>query len=320
MKIFRKIFLIIILAILLIFVFKDLLFKAIIIGYIEKTFNGNCAIKRASISLKKIRLDNLKFSNKDVSFLLEEAAARLDISFNKIIRGSAGSAIENIEVSNCSIHYNAFRIDNLSVKNTGTDLYTLRISRLGIKDKEIKDIFIPLQLEKDKIVFKEARNVLFGENAYVSGFLTFDAPELIYPRTKDFGVGICLDLSLDKASFENLLAMISDGITLEGLFTGRTVIHWKNRKISKIEGDFCNTEGGFINIKKQLPLNLQKHLDISSRAALIDSFKNYAYNEGIIRINKTKNDLLLSLRFDSERMGKRNITINFHDILGGEGQ
>ena len=248
MKTLKKILIIIILSILLILVFKDLLFKAIITNYIEKTFDGDCAIKRASISLKKIRIEKLKFSNKYVSLLLEEASAGLDISFRKIIRAGAVSAIENIEVSNCGIHYNAFIIDDLNVKNTGNDLYTLRIFRLRIKDKEIKDIFIPLRLEKDRIVFKRAQNTLFGESAYLSGFLGFETPELIYPRTKNFGMGVCLNLNLEKASFENVLAMISDEIALEGLFTGRTTIHWKNGRISKLEGDFCNNEGGFVNV------------------------------------------------------------------------
>jgi len=309
MKILRKILFVIILSILLILVFRNALFKAIITNYIEKTFKGNCAIKSASISLKKVSIGNLKFSNKNVSFRLEDVSARINFSFKKIVRGNVLPTIKNIDVSDCDVYCKGFRIDNLNVKDTGTNLYTLRILRLTIKDKEIKEIFIPLRVEKNKLIFGEVRNVFFGHNARLDGVLEFTESE--FTR---------LNLGLKRVSFENLMRIASNDITLKGLFEGKMNVCLAENKVSEIEGTFYNNEGGVIHINQEQPLDLQKYLDSSTRATLIDSFKNYAYNVGVIRISKKKNGLLFSVKFNSEKMGKRNITINFHNILGGEGR
>ena len=68
----KKLLIIIVLSILLVFLFKGLLLNAYITNYIEKTFEGDCTIKRTSISLKGIEIDNLKFWNEGVEFLLKK--------------------------------------------------------------------------------------------------------------------------------------------------------------------------------------------------------------------------------------------------------
>jgi len=80
-------------------------------------------------------------------------------------------------------------------------------------------------------------------------------------------------------------------------------------KLSGLEADFHNASGGVINIEKGDSLSfLQQYLDQASYDALVDNFKHYAYNRGSIKVTKD---------FGSDELGRRNISVNLHGILGG---
>ncbi len=375
----KKSLIIIVLLLLLVFLLKDLLLKVYITNYIEKTFKGDCAIERISISVKRIEVDNLEFSNEGIDFVLEEGGANfsfphglkpevsridlsnvylkiknlkrmrdalgktvalnapevrpgqtppldvdlenitvelrnvknlslaLNFSFRGSIHNSKISTIENIDISDCNIKFRFLEANNLNLKKIRADLYALKIPCLRIKGEEIRNISIPLEIELGRIVFVEAQNVFLGPDAYFGGSIEFRNPEFI-----------CLNLDLQKLSFENPIGIISDDVALRGLFEGRITVCLEGGKVSKIEADFHNDGGGFMNIEKEVSLDfLKAYLDKSSYKALIDGFKDYAYNSGVIKLSKKERDLLLNLKFSSMRMGKRNIIINFHDIWGG---
>jgi hypothetical protein len=63
---------------------------------------------------------------------------------------------------------------------------------------------------------------------------------------------------------------------------------------------------------------LKPYLDKPSYDALIDNFKNYEYNIGVVSIKSETGALNLGLDFTSEAMGRRNIMVKFHDVLGGK--
>lgn len=253
----KKSLIIIALVILFPFLFKDLILKTCITNYIEETFEGDCTIRRASMSLKQLRIDNLRFVNKGLNLLLEGGS--VNFYFAHVLKPE----VSRIDISDCNIRFRGVEANSLNLKKDQADLYTLKIPRIRIRGEEIRNI-----------------------------------------------------LNLDKVSFRNVLAVISDDVILGGLFEGRVSVCLEGGKVSQIEGNFYNDEGGIVNIEKEVSLNfLRKHLDESSHQALIDSFKDYTYNKGVIKLSKKDGGLLLCINFSSDEMGERNITINFHDIL-----
>jgi len=89
-------------------------------------------------------------------------------------------------------------------------------------------------------------------------------------------------------------------------------------KLSGLEADFHNASGGVINIEKGDSLSfLQRYLDQASYDALVDNFKHYAYNRGSIKVTKQGEIIALNLDFGSDELGRRNISVNLHGILGG---
>ncbi len=286
----KKIFIVIIILIFTVFLFKNLILKCLITGYIEKTFEADCEIEKTGISLKGIEVKNLTFTKEGIYLKLGEAHAEF--------------GIDNVELSACNARYGTVEIKNLNLNNDRDNLYTLRISCLKIKGKEIKAILIPMRIEKDKIMLGKVKNSFFGGDSYFEGVMEFKYPEFI-----------SLNMSLDKVSFENAVAMINEDVVLKGLFKGDMAVCFGKAGVSKIEGYFCNKNGGVINIGKDLPLNfLEKYIDKRSRKTLIDGFKDYDYNKGTIILNKKGEDLYLEMKFNSDRMGERNIEINFHKI------
>ena len=327
----KKIFIVIIILIFTGFLFKNLILEYFIAGYIEKTFEADCEIEKTGISLRGIEVKNLTFTKEGIYLKFGEAHAEfgldhsgsraIDIrnaalelkdrnnlniaakfSFKGSIRNNNIYSIDDVEISACNLRYGTVGVKNLNLNKEEDNLYTLRISCLKIKGKEIKNILIPMRIGKDKIVLEKAGNSFLGDDSSFKGILEFEYPEFI-----------SLNMGLNKVSFENAAAMINDDVVLKGLFEGELTICFGKAGVSKIEGYFCNKDGGVINIEKELPLNFfEKYIDKRSRKTLVDGFKDYDYNKGIIMLNKKGEDLHLEMKFDSDRMGERNIEIIFH--------
>ena len=275
----KKIFIVIIILIFTVFLFKNLILKYFITGYIEKTFEADCEIEKTGISLRGIEVKNLTFTKEGIYLKLEEAHAKLGLdhsgsrtidiknavvelkgrnnlnaaakfSFKGSIRGSYIYSIDNVELSARNARYGTVEVKNLKLNNDRDNLYTLRISCLKIKGKEIKNILIPMRIEKDKIMLGKVKNSFFGGDSYFEGVMEFKYPEFI-----------SLNMNLDKISFENAVAMINEDVVLKGLFKGNMAVCFGKAGVSKIEGYFCNKNGGVINIGKDLPLNfLEKYI------------------------------------------------------------
>lgn len=255
-----------------------------------------------------ISLFNFDLSN--ISINLEQAS-EINLNANLFLKGKIENnnvMVDNIVISQGNLRGANFKANNLTLRKYNQDLYKLNISDLTIGSKGFKNINIPLKIKVNKVIFPRAENIFFGSEAYAAGVFCFGAKD------------VYLDADFENVSFENIISIIAgeDNATIRGTFNGNLTLCWEGDKLIKLAGSFHSKEGGFINIKKETSLDfIKNYLDEPSYKALIDNLKNYEYNIGKISIDNEGDTLSLKMDFSSEKMGRRNLIINLHNILGG---
>lgn len=296
----------------------------------EKPFLYPSAINLADISLKISSLENLgKISGKkSVSVGVHVFAKPLSVNLQNIninlkskllelgstfsIRAEIGPSVIFIKDANAAdldIHSQDFDITDLNLKKFSNDIYLLKISNIRIKDKKFVDFSVPVKSSVNQLLFPRAKNPFLGPDGFVSAKCDFSGYD-----------SFCITIKLQDASFEKIVDIFaSEEAAFRGSFDGELTACVSSFKISEIEAGFRNKGNGFINVKKESSfVFLKTYLDAASYNALIDNFKNYEYNIGIVSVKKMADILNLNLDFTSDAMGRRNITVNLHDILGNE--
>ncbi|MCK9614498.1 MAG: hypothetical protein M0R48_03220 [Candidatus Omnitrophica bacterium] len=250
----------------------------------------------------------LRLNLQNINIALKDKSLEINSSFSIIAdMNSATFFINDASVANLDISSQDFEISNLSLNKFRKNKYLLKIPSLRIKDKRFTDFLIPVKSNVNQLLFPRAKNQFLGANALVSAKCDFAE----YDK-------FCFAAKFQDASFEKMVDIFaSEEASFKGLFDGALKACVSAFRISEIKADFKNKGNGFINVKKESSFAfLKTYLDAASYNALIDNFKNYEYNIGIISAKKEASALNLNLDFTSDTMGKRNITVNLHDILG----
>ena len=283
----------------LFFIFKDHLLKSGISYFLNKKFTATTSIGKAKLILGGVIVED---------FSLSQGALKLKLGKAKVTFNFFNRSIENLKISSCNLQFKDINA-SLTLEKSKSGLYILDVSSLKLKDKEIKNISIPLSVDADTVSFNSIDTDFLGYSARISGILNY----------QDYN-NACLKVSLKDSSFKNAVNLFSkkEDFVLVGDFDGRFELCLDKGKVSKIDGDFYNVSGGAVNIEKEASLGfLQRYLDKASYDALVDNFKHYAYNKGRIEITKKGGTIALNLDFGSDELGRRNISVNLHDILGG---
>lgn len=251
----------------------------------------------------QVDLENIKIE------FVEKGSLSGNIDFSlkmKIDKGNT-PVIEEMNVFDSNLQADNFRIEHLTVRKS-ENTYALTIPLIIIQDKKIKDILIVFELLPKGVRINEIKSKLLGEDAFIRGELDCQDYE-----------NICGQVSLSKVSLKDAVHLVDkeNSINFEGIFEGEINLCFRGKEFLTVQGSLSNSKGGIINIVKEAPIAfLQKYLDEISYRALVDNFKNYEYNKGEIKVNKHQDAFSVILDFDSEKMGRRNIVLNF--IQGGE--
>lgn len=119
------------------------------------------------------------------------------------------------------------------------------------------------------------------------------------------------DIDLDK--FVNDFDL-KEKFQLSGRLSGAANLSGQNTNIRDLSGDFSTSGlGGVLIIKdakflENMARNSGESLDI-----LVESFKNYHYNTGIMKLSFDKGNLIFNVVLEGE-VGKRNLTITLHNF------
>ena len=286
------------------FVFRNSIIKYHIESFLSKSLKASCKIEKLNLSFNFFKIQGLKINSRNFEIKAEEIFVKFSpIAFRR------KDFIRDVGVSKFSVSFENFQVSNLSLKKAYKNLYSLKIDTVRIKNEQFINFLIPIKAAQERIIFPKAQNSLLGKSGYVTAVIDINKYE-----------DLCFSAKFNGVSFGKIIdAFASEDAGTTGLFDGKIKICLAKFKISGVDVEFVNKGKGIINIKKESSLAfLKTYLDKPSYNALIDNFKNYEYNEGVVIAKNDKGVLGLNLDFTSETMGRRNIAINFHNILGGK--
>jgi hypothetical protein len=101
---------------------------------------------------------------------------------------------------------------------------------------------------------------------------------------------------------------------MSGLAAGQLILRGTGSRLDILSGDFTVGTGGVLVIKdtrfiENIAQNTHQPADL-----LVESFKDYHYNTGAIKLSLKKKDLVLDMVLDGEA-GKRDLNITVHEFI-----
>ncbi len=250
-------------------------------------------------------------------FIFKDYLLKSGINYllNKKFSQEAGIAKANLFLNGIALEGFHLSRDNLKIK-LGKVRITFNFFKPAIDDLSISDCYLQFKDKTIDFAIEKSQDFyiidtdFLGASAQIRGVLNY----------QDYN-HVCLEINFQDSSFEQLIKLLDkeDNLLFEGSFSGNLKLCLDQGKISSLGGDFRNSSGGTISIKKETSSEvLQPYLNKASYDALIDNFKHYVYNKGKIRISKKGEAIALNLDFSSQELGRRNILVNLHNLLGGE--
>lgn len=186
--------------------------------------------------------------------------------------------------------------------------YNLLVHRFKFKDKVVENISLPFVPKKNRILLVKAVNPILGTQAAWSGEIDFKGSNVVK-----------IDLTFENVSLGQALSFVckEEDVTAAGNFTGGLKAALVQNALCRLSVDLHNGGHGFIDIKKETNLEiLRRYLDADSYKTLIEGFKNYQYNEGVITAVDQGRDIVVDFDFVSARNGKRHLSIVLHNAGG----
>lgn len=136
----------------------------------------------------------------------------------------------------------------------------------------------------------------------------------------DESVPYALNLKLIEIDLSRLVEdfNLQEKVNLRGRLTGAVSLEGIASRVTRLGGDLSAVgTGGTLTIKdteflEKVARNSRQPLEV-----LVESFKNYQYNRGVVKLFLENDNLILDIALEGEA-GKRNLTVTLHNFkLGG---
>lgn len=249
------------------------------------------------------RIDSLELSDINLDFNTKDLAIKSVFSCR-------------LDLAARSIDYLDFQVESLGIAGVKLSNASLRAAQnLPAGNLDIGQ----LKYDKLKIAAIKGKARLKGNGLSVE---ELSAQALDGAVQGDFSVNIAQEISylldlrflnLDIESFIDDFNL-KDKFEMSGSLSGSVVVQGKGADITVLGGDFSSdSSGGILVIKDKKLLENMAGKTNKSLDLLVESFKNYCYNKGIIRLSLEQGDLLLDVALDGDT-GKRNLNITLHEL------
>lgn len=107
---------------------------------------------------------------------------------------------------------------------------------------------------------------------------------------------------------------LGEKVSLSGSLSGSVTLKTKGYGISLLSGDFsAEAPGGMLTIKDTAYLEGIARSSSQPMDLLVESFKNYRYNTGMMKLSFEKDNLILDIVLEGEA-GRRNLSVTLHDF------
>ena len=276
--------------------------------YIKKGDSYNFKIKEIRVyynlrSLLKKKIDKVEALDADLDFakggikIKGRVSAQLDIP-NKII--------DYVKLNISSLDTNLFQAEGISLNAAqGQDTGEFYIKGINYNKLKLADVMGKNEL-KGKLLRISPLSVSFlGGNVKGEFSITLDQDMDYNLRLNTQGIEI-------KRFIDDM--ELNEKFDMTGSFGGAFYLSGRGQDIKDMKGYFnTDADGGVLIIRDKTFLeNVAKQsnqpLDI-----LVESFRNYNYNNGMIKLGMESGNLTMDMRLDG-KAGKRNLTVVLHDF------
>jgi len=247
-------------------------------------------------------LDNLEISNLELNLKSKDLNAEANISAELNL---IDQLLNYIHLQVGYLNSGEFHLENAYLKAKQNSNGEIKIARVKYNKARIEDIDGKVLLQ-GRILFLDslAARILGGK---IKGDFNF-----WLDKNQDYTVNLeflQIDLDTFVKDFE-----LKDKFQITGKLDGKLALKGSDLNIKDINGDFSTAEsGGVLTIKDNKFLENLANTSKQSLDILLESFKDYHYNKGIMKLSLKRGNLILDVALDGDA-GKRNLNIVVHDF------
>ena len=216
--------------------------------------------------------------------------------------------------------------------NQSADYFALRVVSLEGSGLQLKDAFVAAEKSSpgslriaevtyDKLAIKKIEGkarledkslFLDSLSAEVLGGTIRGSAHLELKQAGEYAVELQAK-DVDLAAFINDFNL-GEKVSLSGRLSGKAALRTRGYDIALLSGDFsAEAPGGMLTIKDATYLEGIARSSSQSMDLLVESFKNYRYNTGIMKLSFEKESLILNIVLEGEA-GRRNLSVILHDF------
>ncbi len=215
-------------------------------------------------------------------------------------------SIDYIKFDVFSCKTNLFEIEGLILSaSQDQDTGEFHIKGINYNNLKVADVMGKSELKGKLLRIKPLLINFLGGNVKGEFNITLD---------QDMGYNLSLDAQgMEIRRFVDDMKL-DEKFNMTGRLGGAFYLSGKGQDIKDIKGDF-NTDapGGVFIIKDKTFLENVAKQSNQSLDIIVESFRNYNYNNGIIKLGMENGNLAMNLKLDGET-GKRSLTVVLHDF------
>lgn len=276
----------------------------------EKNFDADIKKARLYYGLRSIlnkKINKIEAIDADLNFHKDDIKIKAKAS---IQLDMAANTIDYIKLNVSSCKTNLFEIQGLSLNaSQGHDTGEFYIKGVNYNKLKLADVMGKSGLKDSTLRINPLLINFLGGNAKGEFSITLD---------EDMDYSLMLDIQgMEIKRFVDDMGF-NEKFDMTGRLGGAFYLSGRGHGIKDIKGDFSTDgQGGVLIIKDKTFLENVARQSNQPLDIIVESFRNYNYNNGVIKLFMESGNIALDLRLDGGA-GKRSLIIILHDFKKGK--
>lgn len=248
-------------------------------------------------------LDSLELSDIELDLESSEVSLKANLS---LLFDVKGGSLSSCDINIGSLASAGFKLKNatLSVSQSGP-VGAFSIAQATYSDVKLRNVKAKTRLKNNLLTLDSLSAQVLGGQAQGSAKL-FLGRDMHYTANLEF---IKLDLATIVRDFK-----LEEKVQLQGNLGGSFILEGSGLSIQAIGADMsADKEGGTLTIKDHNYLGALARKTNQSMELIVDSFKSYRYNAGVVKLSLQDANLVFDIKLEGEA-GKRDLTVVLHDL------
>ncbi len=265
---------------------------------LPKVFLPKGSSPKSPFAIEKISLNHLQF-NIHTKDLKADFSVSLDFAMDKQI-------LHAIEIQLNSLEFQDLVLKNALLKVTEQEPGNFHMDSFQYNKLKVTNLGSRVILDQEKLVFPNLSGTTL--NGKISGELVLGNNPLIDYKFNIHVENLDVQVFIHEFEFEKTF-------TMPGLMSGDVALAGKGPGVKILSGNISLGEkGGVLVIKDTRFLETVAKNSNLPPDLVVDSFKNYNYNTGIVALSLDQGNVGVEISLDG-KAGKQKFNFIFHDLF-----